>query len=101
MVFDLHDVAGFGDDDEPESDLLSEVSAPLPNDDDIVDFTFRIPRALLNEAKALARERGCSTNAAFAALVDIGLRARGRSGIKRLAPSYIAYLRRGRRPDPK
>jgi hypothetical protein len=101
MIFDLHDVAGFGDDGEPEDDLLSEVSAPLPDDDDIVDFSFRIPRALLNEAKALARERGCSTNAAFAGLVDIGLRARGRAGIMRLAPGYAAYLRRGRRAEPK
>ena len=101
MAFDLHDVVGFDDDIAAESDLLSEVSVPLAGDDKIVDFTFRIPKALLNEANTLARELGCSTNAAFAGLVDIGLRNRGRPGIKRLAPGYLAYLRRGRVPDPK
>lgn len=101
MPFDLHDVAGFDDDIAAEGDLLSEVSMPLHGNEEIVDFTFRIPKALLDEAKTLARELGCSTNAVFAGLVDIGLRKRGRPGIKRLAPGYLAYLRRGRGADPK
>lgn len=65
MVLDLHDVPGLGDDGEPKSDLLSEVSEPLPSDDGIVNFTFGSPGPLLSDVKALARERGCSTNAAF------------------------------------
>lgn len=101
MINSLHDVPNFGDDPGPAGDLLSEVASPSRDDGDIVDFTFRIPQSVLDEAKALARELGCSTNAAFAGLVDIGLRSRGRPGINTLAPNYIGYLRRGRRQESR
>lgn len=62
-----------------------------------VDFTFRLPPAILNEIRDMARNRGCTVNAMMAGLVDLGLQARGRQSIAARHPEYVAYLRRGRR----
>lgn len=63
----------------------------------VVDFTFRLPPAVLDEIRDMARDRGCTVNAMMAGLVDLGLQARGRPGIAARHPEYVAYLQRGRR----
>ena len=62
-----------------------------------VDFTFRLPPAILDEIRDMARSRGCTVNAMMAGLVDLGLQAQGRAGIAARHPEYVAYLQRGRR----
>ena len=62
-----------------------------------VDFTFRLPPAILDEIRDMARSRGCTVNAMMAGLVDLGLQAQGREGIAARHPEYVAYLQRGRR----
>lgn len=62
-----------------------------------VDFTFRLPPAVLDEIREMARHRGCTVNTMMAGLVDLGLQARGRPGIAERHPEYVAYLQRGRR----
>ena len=106
MIFDLHDVPNFGDDPAPENDLLSGLGIPPQDHGDIVDFTFRIPKVVPEEAKALAREVGCSTNAAFAGLVDIGLRTRGarvstrwRLAISTICAAAVAGIRLNHKPE--
>lgn len=96
MVNNPHDVAAFGEED-VATDLLEAIQGAgnaLPSS--VVDFTFRLPRELLDELNALAREHRCTTNALVAALVDVGLRGRGRQGIAERFPDYVRYLRRGR-----
>jgi hypothetical protein len=92
-----HEISGFG---ETESDqaLLSAVKAEEDKPEPIViDFTFRLPRALLEEIKAMAREESLSANAMIAGLVDIGMRQRGRQAIAGRYPDYVSYLRRDRK----
>lgn len=77
-----------------------EGDARLPHEQSAsvaVDFTFRLPPAILDEIRDMARNRGCTVNAMMAGLVDLGLQARGRAGIAARHPEYVAYLQRGRR----
>ncbi len=83
-------------------DELGERGASAPSDSGsqvriAVDFTFRLPPAILDEIRDMAREQGVTVNAMMAGLVDLGLQARGRPGIAARHPEYIAYLHRGRR----
>lgn len=100
-------IQGLGDmlDLKPTGTLLDELGereASAPSDSGsqariAVDFTFRLPPAILDEIRDMAREQGVTVNAMMAGLVDLGLQARGRPGIATRHPDYIAYLRRGRR----
>lgn len=84
----------------PELLDIEETTDPFdqPNDSrksagDIVDFTFRLPKGLLDEIKALGATEGRSANAMVAALVNDGLKKRGRAGIAGRYPAYLDYLK--------
>ncbi|MBE7733262.1 hypothetical protein [Devosia faecipullorum] len=100
-LLDIDDMLDLGS----SSALLDAVIRPIQHTDPadgnnvriVVDFTFRLPPAVLDEIREMARNQGCTVNAMMAGLVDLGLQARGRPGIAARHPEYVAYLQRGRR----
>ena len=98
MRKNLHEGLGFGEMAEAVPLLRAITAAEHTLEPPVVvDFTFRLPAALLEEIKTMAREENLSANAMVAGLVDIGLRQRGRQGIAERYPDYVSYLTRRRK----
>lgn len=78
--------------------LRSRASRPPREAEDVREVRLRLPAAVVEQLRDVARVERCSMNALVADYLDQGFRREGHKGIDELAPGFAGYLRGERKP---